>query len=87
MQIALWIVIGLLVLVFIKCVIMGPSIWDRLLGMGVIFSKVIVVIILFSSVRDTAYMLDFAIIYALFGFLGTIFIALFLSERSKKGRQ
>ena len=87
MIIALWVVIAFIIIIFVKCVIMGPSIWDRLLGMGVIFSKVNVIIIFYASANETAYILDFAIIYALFGFLGTVFIALFLSERSKRGKE
>jgi len=55
--------------------------------MNIISTKIIVIIIFFAYLNDTAYLLDFAIIYALFGFIGTIFIALFLSERSRKGRE
>ena len=82
----LWIMLFFLFL-YIWRVIKGPSIWDRLLGMNIIATKIIVIIIFFAFVNDTAYLLDFAIIYALFGFIGTIFIALFLSERSRKGRE
>ena len=65
-------------------VMLGPSVWDRLLGMNLIASKIIVIIIIFSSVNEMTFLLDFAIIYALSGFIGTIFIALFLSERNRK---
>lgn len=85
MNIALWVTIVLLILVFVKNVVLGKSLWDRLLGMSVISTKVIVLIMLFASMRETAYLLDFAIVYALFGFIGTIFIALFMAKREKKG--
>jgi len=84
-NIALWVTIVLLILVFVKNVVLGKSLWDRLLGMSVISTKVIVLIMLFASMRETAYLLDFAIVYALFGFIGTIFIALFMAKREKKG--
>ena len=58
----------------------GPSIWDRLLGMNLIATKTIMIIALFASINGITFLLDFAIIYALFGFIGTIFIALFLSK-------
>lgn len=74
-------------LLYIIYAIKGPSIWDRLLAMSVISTKIIIIIIFFATVNDTSYMLDFAIIYALFGFIGTIFIALFLSERSKRKKE
>jgi len=74
---------------YLMRVIIGPSVWDRLLGMNLILSKTIIIIILFAAIFETTYLLDFAIIYALSGFIGTIFLALFLSQRdilkSRKG--
>jgi len=72
---------------YLARVIMGPSVWDRLLGMNLILSKTIIIIILFAAIFETTFLLDFAIIYALSGFIGTIFIALFLSERNIKKRR
>ena len=76
----LWSMIGLMILYIIYAV-RGPSIWDRLVALNLISTKVIVIIIAFASVAGSAFMLDFAIIYALSGFIGTIFIALFLADR------
>ena len=78
----LWILLGLLVMYILRAVL-GPSIWDRLLAMNLISTKIIVIIVVLASVfySGLAYLLDFAIIYALSGFMGTIFIALFLSDR------
>ena len=81
MYIILWIMLGLLLL-YIFRVIKGPSVWDRLLGMNLIATKIIVIIIVFASIHDTTFLLDFAIVYALSGFIGTIFIALFLARRN-----
>jgi len=80
---ALWIMPVYLFLFFVR-VVMGPSIWDRLLGMNLVSTKIIIIIIVFASVNETAYLLDFAIIYTLFGFIGVIFTALFLLERTKR---
>ena len=63
--------------------IKGPSVWDRLLGMKLISAKVVSLIIIFASENETAYLLDLAIVYALFGFICTIFIATFIAERKK----
>jgi len=87
MNIFLWIMIAFLIIVFLKTVVFGAHLWDKLLGMSVISAKVILVVIFYASMNDSAYLLDFAIIYALFGFIGTIFIALFLSERGRKGKE
>ena len=81
----LYIILGImmgLTLVYLLRVIIGPSVWDRLLGLNLISSKIIVIIILFSSIHDSTFLLDFAILYSLFGFIGAIFIALFLSKRN-----
>jgi len=72
--------LGLMVFYIIRAV-KGPSIWDRLVALNLISTKIIVIIIAFASMEGLAFLLDFAIIYALSGFIGTIFIALFLSER------
>jgi len=82
----LWIMLALMTLYFVR-VVRGPSIWDRLLGLNLIFSKVILIIVNYASLHETAYLLDFAIVYALLGFVGIIFTALFLLERMKGGRK
>jgi len=82
----LWVLLACLVFYLVRT-IKGPSIWDRLLGMNLIATKIITMIVVFASVRGSAYILDFAIIYALCGFIGTIFVALFLLERQKGGKK
>ena len=81
MEILLWVMLAYLILYLVR-VIKGPSIWDRLLGMNLVSTKIIIMIVIFASVTNTAFLLDFAIIYALFGFISIIFIALFLAERN-----
>ena len=78
----LWIILGLLVLYIIRAVL-GPTVWDRLLAMNLISTKTIIIIVALASTfyDGMSFLLDFAIIYALSSFMGTIFIALFLSER------
>lgn len=71
-------------LIFLYKVIIGPSIWDRLLCFNLISGKIVIIIILFASIYDTPFLLDFAIIYALFGFISEIFVANFLAERRKE---
>lgn len=68
-------------------VVKGPSIWDRLLGLNLIATKIIVIIIVYAHINQTAFLLDLAIIYTLSGFIGTIFIGLFLLERIKGRRK
>ena len=83
MYVFLGIMLGLLVPYGIRVAI-GPSVWDRLLGMNLISAKIILIIIFFSAIVEMNFLLDVAIIYALSGFIGTIFIALFFSERDRE---
>ena len=82
MYIILSIMLIYLVLYMIR-VVKGPSIWDRLLGLSLISTKVLIIVILFASHRDTAYLLDIAIVCALLGFIGIVFTALFMLDRLK----
>ena len=81
----LWIMFAFLSLYVVR-IVKGPSIWDRLLGLNLISTKIVIIIIIFASLYETAYLLDFAIVYALLGFLGTIFTARFVLGRIKGGR-
>ena len=83
-QIILWIMLVYLLLYLIR-VIIGPSIWDRLLGLSLISTKVLLIVVLFASYNDMAFLLDLAIVAALLGFIGVLFTAIFLLGRKKKG--
>jgi len=77
-----------IMVIYILHALRGPSVWDRLMGMNLVATKTIMVIVVFASINETAYLLDLAILFALFGFIGTIFIALFISKyRLGKMRQ
>jgi len=78
----IWVVMAFLMLFVVKTV-KGPTIWDRLLGMSLISVKVIILIIAFASLFDLSYLLDYAIIYTLFGFISVIFITFFILDRTR----
>lgn len=59
----------------------GPTIWDRLLGFNLFSSKVIIFSILLGLLINRSYMIDVALIYGVFGFVGTILIARFVERR------
>ncbi|MCL2605137.1 MAG: monovalent cation/H+ antiporter complex subunit F [Defluviitaleaceae bacterium] len=84
-MIVFWVVLIMLALYILRA-IMGPTIWDRLLDLNLIATKVVILIIVVASVYEIPYLLDFAIIYALTGFIGIIFLAQFIS-RSKLGKR
>jgi len=82
----LWVLLFLMILYIIRGV-KGPSIWDRLLALNLIATKIIVIIVLFASLQGEAFLLDFALLYSLSSFIGTIFIALFLSKQKLSERR
>ena len=77
------IALGLFMMLMLLLIWRGPTIWDRLLGMNMISSKLILCIVLFSVFSDLSYLIDIAIVYALIGFIGTVFIALFIRQRGR----
>jgi len=78
----IWILLAYMLMYIIR-VAQGPSIWDRLLGLSLISSKITLIIVIFASISEITYLLDFAIIYALIGFVSIIFVALFLVRRMR----
>jgi multicomponent Na+:H+ antiporter subunit F len=68
-------------LLYIYRVTKGPTIWDRLLGLSLISSKIILITVLYASINGISYLLDFAVVYALMGFISIIFVSLFIMER------
>ncbi|MEN3186910.1 MAG: monovalent cation/H+ antiporter complex subunit F [Atribacterota bacterium] len=60
--------------------ILGPTAWDRILGFNLLSSKMVMIIVLFALLLQKSYLLDIALIYALFGFVGTVMIARFVEK-------
>ena len=83
---ALWVMMAFLLVLLIRT-IKGPSVWDRILGLTLMSTKLTIIIVLFAAVEDTAYILDYAIMYVLFGFISTYFIATFILNRTEGEKQ
>ncbi len=62
-------------------VIVGPTIWDRLLALNVVSSKIVMAVVVFAIMLDSGYLLDVAIIYAMLGYLGGVLTARFIERR------
>ena len=79
----IWIMLAYLLLLIIRTAI-GPSIWDRLLGMSLICSKIAIIVMVFASVNNISYLLDYSIIFSLLGFMCVLFISFFVSDRMRR---
>jgi multicomponent Na+:H+ antiporter subunit F len=64
-------------------IITGPSMSDRLLGLNLFSSKIIMMIVLYSLIADRSYYLDIALVFSLLGFIGIIFIGNFILRKGK----
>jgi multicomponent Na+:H+ antiporter subunit F len=62
---------------------MGPTVWDRLLGLVLVSNKIILFSLFVASYYNLAYLMDFVIVYALLGFVGIVFITLYIVKRRK----
>ena len=62
-------------------VVIGPTMWDRLLGIGLGASKITLAIIILSFAQDQSFVLDVALLFSLLGFLVTVLLARFVERR------
>ena len=63
--------------------LLGPTIWDRLLAFNQLSSKVVVAIVFFGIYTNQSFILDIAIVYTLFSFISSVFIARFVRDRGE----
>ncbi|MFO7637376.1 MAG: monovalent cation/H+ antiporter complex subunit F [Clostridia bacterium] len=64
-------------------ILLGPTVWDRLLAFNLVLNKVLMVIVLYAVVIDQSFILDIALTYALLGFISTLFIAKFIRDKGR----
>ncbi len=76
-------ILGFLTVLSAIWMILGPSIWDRLLSLNLLTSKVIMILVLLAVLFKETYILDLAIVYALLGFVGVMFIAISVQKRGQ----
>jgi multicomponent Na+:H+ antiporter subunit F len=77
----------LTVIIFIPLyrVLMGPTFYDRLLGVGAIATKTMVLILVIGLIFNRLDMfIDITLAYAILNFIGTIAIAKYLETRGYK---
>jgi multicomponent Na+:H+ antiporter subunit F len=77
----IYIVLIILLILSILRIIIGPSIWDRLVGLNLMTAKVNILIIFLAYYLKQDFLLDIAITYTLLSFIGTIMIANYLQRK------
>jgi multicomponent Na+:H+ antiporter subunit F len=79
--------VALTIIIFIPLyrVLMGPTLFDRILGAGAIATKTMVLILVIGLVFNRLDMfIDITIAYAILNFIGTLAIAKYLGSRGSK---
>ncbi len=76
-----FVVLGILVTGTLIRVAMGPTVWDRLIGVGLVASKVTMGAVIVALVSGESYVLDVALIFAVIGFLAQVLIARYIERK------
>ena len=75
------VLIGLSTVGSLVRVVIGPTIWDRLLGVGLGASKITLGVVMVSLSISESYILDLALLFAILGFLVTVLLSRFVEQR------
>jgi len=73
-------VLGITASLALYRVIFGPTPWDRLIGVNLISSKVIMIMVAAAAFFERRIYLDVALVYAIIGFVSIIAISKFLES-------
>ena len=58
----------------------GPTVWDRLMAVNLISSKIIMILTLFAIFSNSIMLLDISIAYSLLGFLVIVLLCKFIAQ-------
>ena len=73
--------VGIGVLFSLLRLILGPTAFDRVVGLDTVNIIIIAVIVLIASVLESSLYLDIAIVYAILSFLETVIFAKYLEDK------
>ena len=74
-----------LILIMLQRVFYGPTIYDRMNGLGVIGADTILLLVLFGYIDQRPDMyVDIAISYAILGFISSVILAKYLGDMGGK---
>lgn len=73
-------------IVFGFSIIYAQNRWKRLLAISLVTAKILMIIVLYALLTETAFYLDIAIVYALLSYIGIIVLANYMLEW-RKGRK
>lgn len=77
LNITLIILMASIALICVKY-ILGNTVWEKLLAMNVIFSKVLMCILIYAVLQNNSQFIDLALSYSIMGFIGIQLITKFI---------
>jgi multicomponent Na+:H+ antiporter subunit F len=78
------IILSIIIFLPLVRVMIGPTLFDRILGSGAIATKTMVLILLYGFIYQRVDMfIDITLAYAILNFIGTIAIAKYFASRKK----
>lgn len=60
--------------------IIGPSVWDRLLALNLISAKTILLLAVYGVYKENTLLLDISISYGIIGFIGIALLSGFIQQ-------
>ncbi|MCD6478934.1 MAG: cation:proton antiporter [Candidatus Diapherotrites archaeon] len=72
------VVLGIIALIAIARIILGPTLADRVVALDATNTMAVAILILLSAEFRQAMFVDIAIVYAMLSFIGTIYFAKYL---------
>jgi len=79
-NLVLYIFLGTNILSLIR-VVLGPSSADRLIGLNMVAAQVLAILVLIAVRENLHVYLDVALVYDIFGFVGTLAIIRYFGKR------
>lgn len=61
----------------------GPTIWDRLLCLSILSAKIMTAICLIAAIYNRNYYLDVAMVFAILGFIGNVYLSRYAERRPR----
>ena len=75
--------LGILIILAVVRMVLGPTIWDRLLVVNQLSNIIVISIVLLSLITNQSFLLDIAIVYTLFSFVSSVLIARFIRGKGE----
>jgi multicomponent Na+:H+ antiporter subunit F len=76
---AIWFFVGSIAVSMVR-VLIGPTTADRMTGLNMVSAQILAILVLVAVRRDNPSVLDVALVYDIFGFIGILAMARFFGR-------